>query len=107
MAVWVVRQDSPKSGEWNEFAVANEVADIDFWLQTNIDRSPHRQALEHHLLHNAPDAYGYRFAPTGRVRIGSTQVWDFYKRIELGDIAIYQVWEDGVMVAKSFFKSAT
>ena len=87
--------------------MANEVADIDFWLQTNIDRSPDRQALENHLLHNAPDAYGYQFALTGSVCNAARQVWDFYKRIELGDITIYQVCEDGVMVAKSFFKSAT
>ena len=39
MAVWVVRQDSPKSGGWDRIALENGVAVIDFGLQTDISIS--------------------------------------------------------------------
>lgn len=101
MAVWVVRQDSPQSGAWDDLALANGVAVIDFGLdEGGIDRFPDRLTLEIHLLRNAPDVYGYRLAGPGRVRNAARQVWDFYKRIGLGDLAVYHIWQDGAQLVR-------
>ena len=94
MTVWVVRQDAPEWGVWDKLAMGNGVAVIDFGLETDIAQFPDRQALENHLRRNAHALYGYRSGPPGRVRNAARQVWDFYKRIVPGDIAIYHVWED-------------
>ena len=94
MAVWVVRQDAPKFGGWDKIAWKNEVAVIDFGLQTDISQFPDRQALANHLRSNAHALYGYRSGPPGRVRNAARQVWAFYKCIAPGDIAVYHVWED-------------
>lgn len=96
MTVWVVRQDAPEWGEWDKLALNTGVAVIDFGLETDIDRSPDRQALEDHLRTAAHDLYGYRSGPPRRVSNAARQVWDFYKAIAPGDIAIYHVWKDGV-----------
>lgn len=96
MTVWVVRQDAPEWGAWDKLAWDNGIAVIDFGLETDIDRYPDRQALEDHLRRAAHDLYGYRSGPPGRVSNAARQVWDFYKAIVPGDIAIYHVWEDGV-----------
>ena len=96
MTVWVVRQDAPEWGEWDKLARDNGVAVIDFGLEMDIDRFPDRQALEDHLWRAAHDLYGYRSGPPRRVSNAARQVWDFYKAIVPGDIAIYHVWEDSI-----------
>ena len=67
MAVWVVRQDAPKRGEWDKLALGNGVAVIDFGLDTDISHFRDRRALEDYLRHNADALYGYRYGPLGRV----------------------------------------
>ena len=95
MAVWVVRQDAPEYGSWDELALDQRVAVIDFGLTTDISRFPDRRTLADHLRRTAHDLYGYRSGPPRRVSRAAGQVWAFYKNIVPGDIAIYHVWENG------------
>ena len=95
MAVWVVRQDSPKWGGWDRIALENGVAVINFGLETDISQFPDRQALANHLRSNAHDLYGYRSGPPKRVERQAGQVWRFYHCIAPGDIAVYHIWVNG------------
>ena len=94
MAVWVVRQDAPKWGEWDKLALENGVAVIDFGLDTEISNFRDRRALEDYLRQNAHALYRYKSGPAGRVRNAAVQVWRFYKCIAPGDLAVYHVWAD-------------
>ena len=68
MAVWVVRQDTPKFGWWDRIALENGVAVIDFGLETDISNFDDPRELASYLRQNAHALYGYKSGPPGRVR---------------------------------------
>ena len=93
MAVWVVRQDSPQWQGWDQIALENGVAIIDFGLRDGVFDFRDRRELANYLREHAHPLYGYK---SGRPRMLSRQagqVWRFYKCITPGDLVLYHVWK--------------
>ena len=94
MAVWVVRQDSPQWQGWDQIALENGVAIIDFGLRDDVFNFRDRRELANYLREHAHPLYGYKTGGPRMLSRQAGQVWRFYKCIDPGDLAVYHVWQD-------------
>ncbi len=81
MTVWVVR--AGRRGEWEEFALGQGMASIDFDLRTSVTEFANRDALRDHLIND-----NYREGNTRAATSAARQLWMFAREIREEDMII-------------------